>query len=98
TFATLRLSPAAGRALGRAQFDTPTPIQAEALPRLARQRESLLLHAETGSGKTLAYVLPITERLWLEATPSGWESGSSSSDTPSFAVILTPTRELAAQV
>lgn len=79
------LSPAASAALGRAGFVLPSPIQRASLTAL-RKRESVILHAETGSGKTLAYLLPITEHLW-----------KSPSDT-SFAVILTPTRELAAQV
>jgi hypothetical protein len=45
----------------------------------------LILHAETGSGKTLVYLLPITEQLWL-------------SKNQGYSLILTPTRELAAQV
>jgi exosome complex RNA-binding protein Csl4 len=83
-FAGLDLSAAAGGALGKANFVRPSPIQAAAIPALAKG-ESLILHAETGSGKTLAYLLPITEQLWMDQNQG-------------FAVILTPTRELAAQV
>lgn len=83
-FAGLYLSPTAGAALGKANFVRPSPIQAAAIPSLA-QGESLILHAETGSGKTLAYLLPITEQLWL-------------SKNQGYSLILTPTRELAAQV
>ncbi|OEU11844.1 hypothetical protein FRACYDRAFT_165958, partial [Fragilariopsis cylindrus CCMP1102] len=54
------LSETAGKALGKAQFTTPTPIQKNGLP-LMMKGESVVLHAETGSGKTLAYLLPITE-------------------------------------
>jgi hypothetical protein len=83
-FAGLYLSPTAGAALGKANFVRPSPIQAAAIPSLAKG-ESLILHAETGSGKTLAYLLPITEQLWL-------------SKNQGYSLILTPTRELAAQV
>eukprot|EP00557_Chaetoceros_sp_GSL56_P004450 CAMPEP_0176500142 /NCGR_PEP_ID=MMETSP0200_2-20121128/13355_1 /TAXON_ID=947934 /ORGANISM="Chaetoceros sp., Strain GSL56" /LENGTH=613 /DNA_ID=CAMNT_0017898713 /DNA_START=40 /DNA_END=1878 /DNA_ORIENTATION=+ len=96
TFAGLSLSNAAGGALARAGFTTPTPIQASALPLISKQKESLILHAETGSGKTLCYLLPITERAWRDRDVSnvmgGDEHGSS------YALVLTPTRELAAQV
>ena len=87
TFAGLSLSAAAGKALGNADFGEPSPIQAGAIPHLARGG-SAILHAQTGSGKTLAYLLPITEQLWKDQGNS--EAG--------FAIIMTPTRELAAQV
>jgi hypothetical protein len=87
SFCGIKLSSAAGAALGRAKFDTPSPIQKEAIP-LQCRGQSLILHAETGSGKTLAYLLPITEQLWLEKGDS--DQG--------YGIILTPTRELAAQV
>uniref|UniRef100_A0A7S3QIU8 ATP-dependent RNA helicase n=1 Tax=Chaetoceros debilis TaxID=122233 RepID=A0A7S3QIU8_9STRA len=94
-FAKMQISTAAGTALARAGFELPTPIQATALPLLTRDKESLILHAETGSGKTLAYLLPITERLWREEENSGLLGERTDS---SYALILTPTRELAAQV
>lgn len=66
-FCGLKLSSAAGQALGKANFRIPTPIQKAAIPlQVHGSGESLILHAETGSGKTLAYLLPITEQLWLE--------------------------------
>lgn len=89
-FAGLRLSSVAGDALGKASFRTPSPIQRASIPLLWRG-ESGILHAETGSGKTLAYLLPIAERLWQEYRHNDYEGNG-------FAVILTPTRELAAQV
>jgi superfamily II DNA/RNA helicase len=85
TFCGISLSPTASAALGNAQFSEPTPIQAQGIPVMV-QGESVILHAATGSGKTLAYLLPITEALWQEG------------DTDEYAMILTPTRELAAQV
>ena len=91
----LDLSSAAGTALSRAQFTKPSPIQAAAIPAIARG-ESCILHAETGSGKTLTYLLPITEMLWKEADMG--RTDPLADDTKGFAIILTPTRELAAQV
>jgi superfamily II DNA/RNA helicase len=88
TFCGLKLSSAAGQALGKANFRKPSPIQKSSIPSLVG-RESLILHAETGSGKTLAYLLPLTEQLWLEHNED-IEGG--------YGFILTPTRELAAQV
>ena len=105
TFAGLRLSETAGRALGKAQFDTPTPIQRKGLPGLFKG-ESAVLHAETGSGKTLAYLLPITEAMWKDellnnnsAEESQKQNQFAEEDTDlRYGLILTPTRELAAQV
>lgn len=87
-FAGLSLSAAAGKSLASASFASPSPIQEAAMPRLAAG-ESAILHAETGSGKTLAYLLPITEQLWREIDDD---------DDRGYCVIMTPTRELAAQV
>jgi superfamily II DNA/RNA helicase len=88
TFAGIKLSGAAGKALASASFSTPSPVQKAAISRLA-SGESAILHAETGSGKTLAYLLPVTEQLWREVNDD---------DDKGFCVIMTPTRELAAQV
>lgn len=85
-FCGLQLSKAASNALSAAQFSTPSPIQAAAIPSLTK-KESAILHAETGSGKSLAYLLPFTEYLWN--TPN---------EDAGFGIIMTPTRELAAQV
>lgn len=74
----------------------PTPIQSVAIPKLFYPPQpSAILHAPTGSGKTLTYLLPITESLWREVNddevdPNELENG--------IALILLPTRELAAQV
>lgn len=90
TFCGISLSKAGGLALGKANFKNPTPIQKAAIPALV-QGESVILHAETGSGKTLAYLLPITEQLWTEHNEQTDGDGG-------YGIILTPTRELAAQV
>lgn len=88
SFCGLKLSDVAGMALAKASFKSPSPIQLAAIPRIANG-ESVIIHAQTGSGKTLAYLLPITERLWREYETETDEG---------YAMILTPTRELAAQV
>src|ERR671918_1176490 len=66
-------------------FTRPTPIQADAIPP-ALQGRDVLACAQTGSGKTAAFLLPILNR--LIAKPRG----------TTRALILTPTRELAAQI
>ncbi len=71
-------------ALDDVGYDTPTPIQAQAIPILLSGRD-LIGVAQTGTGKTLAYLLPIFENL----RPVG--------DDPQ-AVVICPTRELALQV
>ena len=72
----------------------PTPIQSVAIPHLFfPPNPSALLHAPTGSGKTIAYLLPITETLWKEI-----ENDGSDDMANGMALILLPTRELAAQV
>jgi len=95
-FASLPISTAAGTALARAGFVNPTPIQESALPLLSKDKESLILHAETGSGKTLCYLLPITEQVWKQEENANLFSDDDGES--SYALILTPTRELAAQV
>eukprot|EP00581_Thalassiosira_minuscula_P014811 CAMPEP_0183722190 /NCGR_PEP_ID=MMETSP0737-20130205/14225_1 /TAXON_ID=385413 /ORGANISM="Thalassiosira miniscula, Strain CCMP1093" /LENGTH=829 /DNA_ID=CAMNT_0025952311 /DNA_START=34 /DNA_END=2523 /DNA_ORIENTATION=+ len=78
-------------------FPEPTPIQSVAVPKLFYPpNPSALLHAPTGSGKSIAFLLPITETLWrevendTEVDANDMENG--------MALILLPTRELAAQV
>eukprot|EP00578_Thalassiosira_sp_NH16_P012130 CAMPEP_0181115074 /NCGR_PEP_ID=MMETSP1071-20121207/21239_1 /TAXON_ID=35127 /ORGANISM="Thalassiosira sp., Strain NH16" /LENGTH=851 /DNA_ID=CAMNT_0023199259 /DNA_START=73 /DNA_END=2624 /DNA_ORIENTATION=+ len=106
TFAGIpRLSPAAAdafhRAFGEEASLEPTPIQAAAVPKIFYPpNPSALLHAPTGSGKTIAYLLPITETLWREVDGDG--SGGRDVDpndmANGMALVLLPTRELAAQV
>ncbi|HEV8631503.1 MAG TPA: DEAD/DEAH box helicase [Thermoanaerobaculia bacterium] len=85
-FAELGLAPALLRGVEELGFTTPTPIQVKAMPP-ALQGRDVLACAMTGSGKTAAFVLPLLQRLM--ASPS---SGVTR------ALVLTPTRELAAQV
>jgi len=85
TFDALGLSPASLRAVRELGFTTPTPVQAAAIPP-ALAGKDVLASAQTGTGKTAAFGLPLIER--LAALPR----------RQTRALILAPTRELAAQI
>ena len=80
------------RAVAEAGYETPTPIQAQAIPMVLTGAD-LLAGAQTGTGKTAGFVLPMLQRL-AASTPQRDARGK----LPIRALILTPTRELAAQV
>ncbi|HET6638883.1 MAG TPA: DEAD/DEAH box helicase [Gemmatimonadota bacterium] len=84
-FESLGLRPELMRAIEELGFERPTPVQIEAIPPALEGRD-ILACAMTGSGKTAAFVLPILQRL-LDDPRRGTR-----------ALVLTPTRELAAQV
>lgn len=88
TFSDLGLSPALLTAIQRANYDTPYPIQLEAIPAVLQQKDILGL-APTGSGKTAAYILPILQQLLQQEAPR---------DRQVPVLVLVPTRELAIQV
>jgi ATP-dependent RNA helicase RhlE len=90
-FSSLGLSPALLRALSAKGYDAPTPIQAAAIPAALTGRD-VLGSAQTGSGKTAAFVLPILQRLENSAPVKTAKTRTVK------ALILVPTRELAAQV
>lgn len=83
TFDTLGLQPELLRALAKLNFTTPTPIQAAAIPP-ALEGKDIMGTAQTGTGKTGAFGLPLISHLL-----------NNPQDT---ALVMTPTRELAAQV
>jgi ATP-dependent RNA helicase RhlE len=89
-FDELKLIEPIVRAVHDEGYTTPTPIQKEAIPHVLARRDLLGL-AQTGTGKTAAFALPILQRL-VEAghRPHG--------DRPIRVMVLTPTRELAAQI
>jgi len=87
-FAALGLSPALVHAASQAGFMAPTPIQSEAIPAILAGAD-LLGAAQTGSGKTAAFALPLLQQLQLSATGGPRRVR---------ALVLVPTRELAAQV
>lgn len=86
-FEDLGLEPSLVRALHKRGFQTPTPVQAMAVPKALEGRD-VVARARTGSGKTLAYLLPLFHRiLTSDGGKAGWQ-----------ALILVPTRELAEQI
>jgi ATP-dependent RNA helicase RhlE len=87
-FIALGLAPDLARAADELGFSTPTPIQVEAIPAVLAGTD-LLATAQTGSGKTAAYVLPLLQRLTASSPPNGPRHVR--------ALVLVPTRELAAQ-
>ena len=88
SFSTLGLSEPILRAIADEGYTEPTPIQKSAIPAVLAGGD-LLAGAQTGTGKTAGFTLPILQRL-LDASPAV-------SKAPRV-LILTPTRELAAQV
>ncbi len=88
TFSELGLSQSLLRAVSEEGYDTPSPVQEKAIPPILAGRD-VMAAAQTGTGKTAGFTLPMLQRL------SGGEAAKSNSVR---ALVLTPTRELAAQV
>ncbi|MEM6994016.1 MAG: DEAD/DEAH box helicase [Myxococcota bacterium] len=87
TFDSLGLSAPILRAVQEAGYETPTPIQRDAIPPALKGRD-LVGCAQTGTGKTAAFALPLLQHVDAEA-----------GDDPKIRVlVVTPTRELAAQI
>ncbi|EYF03757.1 DEAD/DEAH box helicase [Chondromyces apiculatus] len=89
-FSDLKLIDPLLRAVAAEGYDTPTPIQQKGIPPILAGHD-LLACAQTGTGKTAAFALPILQRLAGSAPPEG-------RSRPIRALVLTPTRELAAQI
>lgn len=89
TFQSLGLSAELLRAVSAQKYDVPTPIQRQAIPAILKGSDVLGV-AQTGTGKTAGFTLPLLQRLAAGERASG--------QRPTRALILTPTRELAAQV
>ena len=87
-FISLGLAPTLAQAAAELGFTAPTPIQLEAIPAVLGGAD-LLATAQTGSGKTAAFALPLLQRL---------QSGPVHTPRRVRALVLVPTRELAAQV
>ncbi len=86
-FSDLALDPRVLKAIAEAGYETPTPIQAEAIPHALEGRDVLGI-AQTGTGKTASFTLPMITRLGR---------GRARARMPR-SLVLAPTRELAAQV
>lgn len=80
------------RAIAEAGYSTPTPIQAQAIPAVLKGGD-ILAGAQTGTGKTAGFTLPLLEKLSQQSAEKTIKG-----KRPVRALILTPTRELAAQV
>jgi ATP-dependent RNA helicase RhlE len=92
SFSELNLRPELLRAIEEQGYTEPTPIQVQAIPLVLEGRD-VLGGAQTGTGKTAGFGLPLLQRLMPHANTS-----ASPARHPVRALILTPTRELAAQV
>jgi len=88
-FENLNISEPLQRALIKEGYSTPTPIQAEAIPHLLKG-EDLMGIAQTGTGKTAAFVLPVLQKMA--------ETKKAARPGVPRALVLAPTRELAAQI
>ena len=91
-FEDLKLAPAIVKAVREHGYETPTAIQAEAIP-MVLDGHDLLGGAQTGTGKTAAFVLPMLHKLSTGSPVKNKFGGNGIR-----ALVLTPTRELAAQV
>lgn len=87
-FADLNLDKNILSAVSSEGYESPTPIQAQAIP-FALEGRDIMASAQTGSGKTAAFLLPTLQRLTKRSEKPG---------KGPRALVLTPTRELAAQV
>ncbi|MEZ1319092.1 DEAD/DEAH box helicase [Pseudomonas fluorescens] len=94
SFASLGLSEALVRAIEDAGYTEPTPVQQRAIPAVLQGRD-LMVAAQTGTGKTGGFALPILERLFPNGHP---DKSQRHGPRQPRVLVLTPTRELAAQV
>ena len=88
SFTALGLSAPILEAVTEQGYETPSPIQSQAIPAII-QGKDVMAAAQTGTGKTAGFTLPLLERL---------SSGKRPNANQARALVLTPTRELAAQV
>ncbi|PHS69318.1 MAG: ATP-dependent RNA helicase [Methylophaga sp.] len=88
SFASLGLSAAIVKAVAEKGYDTPSPIQSQAIPAVLEGKD-VMAAAQTGTGKTAGFTLPILQLL---------SKGNRAQANQARVLILTPTRELAAQI
>jgi len=93
SFEQLGLSSEVLRAVTEEGYDSPTPIQQKAIP-IVLAGKDVMASAQTGTGKTAGFTLPLLQRLSQMDAPARGKRGM----PPVRALILTPTRELAAQI
>lgn len=95
SFEALGLSSEVLKAVLEEGYETPTPIQQKAIP-LVLTGKDVMASAQTGTGKTAGFTLPLLQK--LSQTPRPTLGGGRRGSPPVRALILTPTRELAAQI
>ena len=95
SFESLGLRAELLRAVAEAGYSTPTPIQQQAIPSVLEGRD-IMGGAQTGTGKTAGFTLPLLQRLMQQ--PASGEKPAGNKPRAIRALVLTPTRELAAQV
>ena len=88
SFSKLGLSDPLLRAVSDKGYSTPSPIQAEAIPAVLKGHD-VMAAAQTGTGKTAGFTLPLLQKL---------SQGLLAKPNQARALVLTPTRELAAQI
>ncbi len=94
SFSSLGLSEVLARAVEAAGYSQPTPVQQRAIPAVLQGRD-LMVAAQTGTGKTGGFALPVLERLFPAGHP---DREHRHGPRQARVLVLTPTRELAAQV
>lgn len=94
SFKALGLSAELVAAVHEQGYENPTPVQQEVIPAILKGQQ-VVVAAQTGTGKTAAFVLPILHRQLSQSMP---DQSSQGKFRKTRALILTPTRELAAQV
>ncbi len=93
-FSSLGLRAELSRAVAEKGYSVPTPIQQQAIPLILQGRD-IMGGAQTGTGKTAGFTLPLLQRLMATGKAN---NNSGKGRRPVRALVLTPTRELAAQV
>ncbi|PUZ60052.1 hypothetical protein GQ55_4G092400 [Panicum hallii var. hallii] len=99
-FEAAGLAEAVLRNVARCGYESPTPVQRYAMP-IAMAGRDLMACAQTGSGKTAAFCLPVVSGLLAAAAEGGYgrrDKGSFERRAKPRALVLAPTRELAAQI
>ncbi len=97
SFDSLGLSAELLRAVSEQGYSQPTPIQTQAIPVILEGRD-ILAGAQTGTGKTAGFTLPMLQRLSQSPARKPARNHGNQGHRPIRALVLTPTRELAAQV
>ncbi|WP_081296897.1 MULTISPECIES: DEAD/DEAH box helicase [unclassified Gilliamella] len=97
SFDSLGLDTEILKAIQEQNYTEPTPIQQKAIPVILSGKD-LMASAQTGTGKTAGFSLPILQKLIEQKTKESDNSNSKKGKRPLYALILAPTRELAAQI